>query len=170
MPDPEATLGLLVEAAIAIAGFSGVVVVFGRRAAGQWSVVERTHILNLLANTSVVLFLSLVGLLLLHADIAAETTWRIGSALWSVIAGLGVIRGVRERRAWRTDPLRASATANVALWVGVSIVVVLSLVKALALGRFWPFLAAQMWCFVTAFYSFAVLIIPSIDRDGDGAA
>ncbi len=37
VPDPNETLYLLVEAAVAIAGFSGVIVVFGRRSEGEWS-------------------------------------------------------------------------------------------------------------------------------------
>jgi hypothetical protein len=36
VPDPVETLRLLVEAAVAIAGFSGVVVVFGQRLAGDY--------------------------------------------------------------------------------------------------------------------------------------
>ena len=86
MPDPVDTLILMVEAAVAIAGFTGVVVVFGRRSTGDWSKLELIRIRNLLGTSFSVLFLSLSTLLLLHTGIGPETTWRVGSALWSVSA------------------------------------------------------------------------------------
>jgi len=59
--DPIETLMLLVEAALAMAGFSGVVIVFGRRSTGVWPRVERTRFKNLLITSFSVLFLSSFG-------------------------------------------------------------------------------------------------------------
>jgi hypothetical protein len=159
MPDPIGTLNILVEAAVAIAGFSGVVVVFGRRATGEWSPVERGRIRNLLVTSFTVLFLSLATLLLLHAGIASETTWRVGSAIWTVIAAHQVILVLRRYHTVRDDPQRASTVA-VVLMTGVTLIIItLNIGNALALSQFWPFLTAQVWLFAVACHSFALLLL-----------
>ena len=168
MPDPVETLRILVEASVAIAGFSGVVVVFGRRATGEWSELERTRIRNLLGTSFTVLFLSLVALLLLHSGIDPETTWRVGSSAWSVGATYNVILILRDRRSVRGDPQLIS-TISVALVIGATVIVVgLNLANALVLGWFWPFLTALIWLFAAACYTFALLLLPR--RRGGQAA
>ena len=90
---------LLVEAAVAITGVSGVVVVFGRRAEGEWSQLERERLVNLLTTSFSVLFLSLAALVLLHAGTDPATTWRIGSAAWSILSVFEMV--LTARRAGR---------------------------------------------------------------------
>jgi len=168
MPDPVETLRILVEASVAIAGFSGVVVVFGRRATEEWSELERSRIRNLLITSFTVLFLSLVALLLLHSGIDSETTWRVGSAAWSVSATYNLILVLRGHRSARGDPQRSSTT-SVALVIGTTIIVVgLNLANALVLGRFWPFLTALIWLFAASCYTFARLLL--LRRQGGQAA
>ena len=168
MPDPVETLRILVEASVAIAGFSGVVVVFGRRATGEWSELERTRIRNLLGTSFTVLFLSLVALLLLHSGIEPKTTWRVGSAAWSVSATYNLILVLRGHRSARGDPQRSS-TISVVLMIGASVIVLgLNLANALVLGRFWPFLTALIWLFAGACYTFSRLLL--LRRQGRQAA
>lgn len=158
MPDPVETLSILVEAAVAIAGFSGVVVVFGHRATGEWSRLERGRIRQLLVTSFTVLFLSLATLLLLHTGIAPETAWRVGSAIWLVIATHQVILVLRAIHTVRDDPQRASR-AVIVLMIGVTLIVILlNIGNVLALRQFWPFLAAQIWLFAIACYMFALLL------------
>jgi hypothetical protein len=46
------------------------------------------------------------------------------------------------------------------LIVGATLaLVILNLANALALGEFWPFLAAQIWLFAIACLSFALLLL-----------
>ncbi|MCH7600462.1 MAG: hypothetical protein IH973_11955 [Myxococcales bacterium] len=159
MPDPVDTLSILVEAAVAIAGFSGVVVVFGRRATEEWSDLEMIRIRNLLATSFAVLFLSLVTLLLLHAGVAPETTWVIGSAIWSAFVAVQVTQLLRNLHTTTGDPQRTS-TPVVALFIGVSLaLVLLNLWNALAFRQFWPFLAAQIWLFAVACFTFTLLLL-----------
>jgi hypothetical protein len=163
MPDPVETLIVLVEAAVAIAGFSGVVIVFGRRATGEWSRIERARLLNLLLMSFSVLFLSLLTLVLLHAGTAPATTWRIGSGTWSVIAIQRIAVTIRNyARIPQEDPERPGIMVPTSL-LGVSaIVVLLSLGNVIALKEFWPFLAALVWLFGLACYSFAQLLFSSV--------
>jgi len=169
MPDPVETLNLLVEAAVAVAGFSGVVIILGRRAIGEWSQIERERFLNLLLTSFMVLFLSLLALVLLHAGTPAATTWRIGSGLWSIIVIPRITVTIRDYvRVPREDSERVSV-AVVATILGISVIIVLlSFWNAFALKEFWPFLAAQVWLFAAACYLFARLLL-SPDRGGQGA-
>jgi hypothetical protein len=159
MPDPVETLTVLVEASVAIAGFSGVVIVFGHRATGEWSRIERGRFQNLLLTSFSVLFLSLLMLVLLHAGTAPGTSWRIGSGIWSIIAIQRIVVTIRDfGRIPREDPQRPGIMVPITM-LGVSILVVLlSLGNVFALMEFWPFLAAQVWLFGMACYSFARLL------------
>jgi len=159
MPDPVETLTLLVEAAVAIAGFSGVVIVFGRRATGEWTRVERARFKNLLITSFSVLFLSLLALVLLHAGASPATTWRIGSGIWSVIAIQQLVATIRNYiRIPREDPQRPGVMVPIIV-LGLSVpVVFLSFGNVFALKEFWPFLTAQVWLFGVACYSFARLL------------
>ena len=169
MPDPVETLNLLVEAAVAFAGFSGVVIVFGRRASGEWSLIERQRFLNLLLTSFMVLFLSLSALVLLHAGTAPATTWRIGSGLWSVIAIQRIAVTIRNYvRAPREDPERVGIVVVATILGGSGIVVLVSFANVFALKEFWPFLAAQVWLFAAACYFFTRLLL-SQGRGGRAA-
>jgi len=160
MPDPVETLNLLVEAAVAVAGFSGVVIVFGRRATGEWSRIEHDRFLNLLMTSFMVLFLSLLALILLHAGTAPATTWRIGSGIWSVIAIQRIVATIRKYVSIpREDPQRVGVLVVAMLLGSSGIVVLLSIGNVFALKEFWPFLAAQVWLFAAACYFFTRLLL-----------
>jgi hypothetical protein len=160
MPDPVATLMILVEASVAMAGFSGVVVVFGRRADREWSQIERIRLDNLLATSFSVLFLSLAALVLLHADTDPRTTWRIGSAVWSIIATYEIVLNARgTARVSRDDPERPPA-ASIVVSLGLTgAFALLSIANAVTMSEFWPFLAALVWLFALACYSFTRLLL-----------
>ncbi len=169
MPDPVETLIVLVEASVAIAGFSGVVIVFGRRATGEWSRIERARLRNLLWTSFMVLFLSLLTLVLLHAGTAPATTWRIGSGVWSIIAIQRIVVTIRAYvRIPREDPQSPGIMVATIILGGTVLVVLLSLGNVFALKEFWPFLAAQVWLFGMACYSFARLLF-SPGRGGQAA-
>jgi hypothetical protein len=159
MPDPVETLRLLVEVGVAVAGFSGVVVVLGRGSERPWSPIERYRLENLLGTSLTVLFLSLVALILLHAGMDPATSWRIGSALWAIVTTFEL--GVAARRiswAQRDDPDFPHAAWIVAQ-LGVSgLVVFLSAANVLVIREFWPFLAALACLFALAGYSFVRLL------------
>ena len=161
MPEPTDTLMILVEAAAAVAGFSGVVVVFGSRSAGAWSELERTRLFNLLFTSFSVLFFSLGALVLLHAELGHSTTWRIGSAGWSVLSTWQVVSVARAYSGLsRSDPDRPHVAIPVVL-LGVTFgLVVLNLYNAfIGTPEFWRFLAALVWLLAVAWYSFAQLLL-----------
>ena len=160
MPEPAETLMLLVEAAVALAGFSGVVVVFGRRSAGEWSELERTRLINLLVSAFSVLFLSLAALLLLHARVAPAITWRIGSgAILLLIVYQSIVLVRRLRSSLPDDPEVSGIRLRVFFSSGHVIVVLLNLANLVVLEEFWPFLAALVWLFGLGCSAFARLLL-----------
>jgi hypothetical protein len=168
VPDPVDTLKVLVEASVAIAGFSGVVVVFGRRAAGEWSLLDRGRLVVLLGTSFAVLFLSLGTLVLLHAGADETTTWRIGSTLWSIVAIQQIVSGARRfARIPRDDSERPTVATPVLLGV-TGLLVALNLANVWTLGEFWPFLTSLVWLFGVACFSFARLLLV-LGSDGQAA-
>ena len=160
---------ILVEVAVAITGFSGVVVVFGRRAEGEWSQIERERLVNLLTTSFAVLFLSLAALVLLHAGTDPTTTWRIGSAAWSILAVFEIVLNARRAaRGSRDDPELPHRAWLVSLLSLSGVFVLLSVANVLTMREFWPFLAALVWLFALACYSFARLLL-TIGRSNHAA-
>ncbi len=160
MPEPAETLMLLVEASVALAGFSGVVVVFGRRSAGEWSELERTRLINLLVSSFSVLFLSLAALLLLHAGVAPAITWRIGSGAFLLLIVHQSTQLVRRLRRISTDDPEVPGIRLRLFFAGGHVVMVLvSLGNLVVLGEFWPFLTTQVWSLGLGCSAFARLLL-----------
>lgn len=161
MPEPTDTLMILVEAAAAVAGFSGVVVVFGRRSAGAWSELERVRLFNLLFTSFSVLFFSLGALVLLHAKLGYSTTWRIGSVGWSMLSTWQIATVARAYSTIaRSDPNRPHVAIPVVLLGLTAGLVALNLYNAfVGTPEFWRFLAALVWLLALAWYSFAQLLL-----------
>jgi hypothetical protein len=169
MPDPADTLMILVEASVAIAGFSGVVVALGRHADGEWSQIERGRLVLLLNTSFSVLFLSLAALVLLHAGTEPTTTWRIGSATWSIIATYQTVLAARRAlQVSRDDPELPHVAWIVTVLSLTFVIILLSLANGLAMGQFWPFLAALVWLFGLACYAFARLLL-AVGQSSQGA-
>jgi hypothetical protein len=157
--DPVGTLILVVEASVALAGFSGVVVALGDRAVGDWSKYERTRLTNLLTASFVALFLSLGAIALLHAGVSDSLTWRLASLSWSPIAqGAALVAVRRFLRTPETEPGRPGRTVFLIIQISVSAVVLLQLFNAVVLAEFWPFLVALIETFGLACYSFVRLL------------
>lgn len=74
------TLVLLAELAVAIAGFSGVVVALEARGVSQWSASRRFNLRVLLQVSALVVFFSILPLILERA-IEQPASWRV--ALWA---------------------------------------------------------------------------------------
>lgn len=116
--------------------------------------------MNLLTTSFTVLFLSLAALVLLHAGTDPKTTWRIGSATWSVISTYEIVQTIRRAaRASRDDPELSNAAWIVLLLGPTGAFVLLSVANALTMREFWPFLAALVWLFGLACYSFTRLLL-----------
>lgn len=159
MVDPATTLGLLTQVSVSILGFSGVVVVFGRRTSGEWTEIERARLGNLLSTSFAVLFNSLGALVLLNADLDESTVWRIFSPFWAVGSGfMSFAGGRRILRIPLDEPSRPSDAITFTI-IGVSLLLAVVNLTNVFFGAFWPFMLGQVWLFAVACYSFRRLLI-----------
>src|SRR5262245_39180355 len=78
-------LTTLAQLGVALAGFSGIVVVLGARATGQWSSRERQLLNILLGSSGSVILWMILPLLLLAAEVAERRLWLISSAGWCIV-------------------------------------------------------------------------------------
>ena len=86
MPDPHDTLIVFAEVSVALAGFSGIVIAFGRRSHGALTPLEKRRLSNMFTFSGLVLITFLLGVSLLHWErMDAETIWRGGSGLMFMI-------------------------------------------------------------------------------------
>lgn len=92
------TLRTIAEVAIAIAGFSGVVVVFGSRAHGSWSSVEADRLWLLLAQALIVTLFAFLPILLHAGGLGARLLFRVSNGLLvPAVWAIGVQMAFRQR-------------------------------------------------------------------------
>jgi len=160
-------LSTLAEVAIAIAGFSGIVSVFGRRSSGHWSPAERARLIGLLVMSFTAVFFSVVPFVLLSIPVSESTCWRSLSLLLAAsrFVSMGVVlRVVLGERRIPASKREASLVTSVIFIAGDLLVVVALSVNAVGSGLLWPYLAAIVWVLAEAAVIFIRLVIVPISR------
>jgi len=147
-----------IETGIAVAGFSGIVVVLGRRAEGQWSPSDRVRVTLLLQTSFAAIGLSFLALALDGAGVAEPQIWKVGSACYALYAILAVFPRVRLFHTMAdTDPSFAPTLAK-GLVVVVFCVAALQAYNAVVLSAGWPFALAVIVELVVALAVFVRLL------------
>jgi hypothetical protein len=163
-------LSLLAELAIAIAGFSGIVAVFGRRSAGKWTPADRARLVGLLTLSLTAALFSVLPLVLLSVPVSDEACWRVLGLLLAaslVHSTTNVLRLVSRTRA---APISERESSLAMLWffiAGNGVAVIALLVNSLAWGVAWPYLAAILWELAQAAVLFARLIVVPLSDSTD---
>ncbi len=163
----ENALSTLAEVAIAIAGFSGIVSVFGRRSVGQWSVAERARLTGLLIMSLTALLFCLLPFVLLSIPVSESTCWRFLSVLLAFFTVAFAVRLIPLANAARRIPRnkrQASFAISVFFIAGDLLATVGLLVNGLFLGVVWPYLAALIWGLAKASTAFVRLILLPLGR------
>jgi len=158
----EEVLLTLGEVAIAVAGFSSIVAVFGRRTERPWSPVESFRLATLIANAVGPALLAFVPFALLNLHLSPRTVWGLSSAAlvaFVVAQTFWVFSKGRQRFSESGEPIR--------LWVAVSanslslIAVVLQILNIIGLWfhrELGPFLMGLLLILCIAVIQFCVLI------------
>jgi hypothetical protein len=134
-----------IEAGIAVAGFSGIVGVLGRRAEGQWSSGDRVRVALLLQTSFAAVGLSFLALALGGAGVAEPTIWKVGSASYALYVALTLLPRARILRTMLdADPSLASTLGKMVIVVVCS-VAALQAYNAVLLGVGWPFALAVIF-------------------------
>jgi hypothetical protein len=155
----DVLLSTLAQIAVALAGFSGIVVALGGRAHGEWSSRDRRLLTALLGTSGGSALLCVPPLLLASAQLPERTIWVVSSGCAVVLQGglmairAGEVAKDRDTRAREPYLLVVVFSAAVAF-------AVLQLANVFWLGVAWPHLSTIAWHLVVAFVVFVRLVLP----------
>jgi uncharacterized membrane protein len=160
MMDQHETLSTFAEIAVAIAGFSGIVIAFGRRSLGSLTQLELRRLSNLFAMSGFVMFSTLLSISLLYLE-SLEATW-----LWRGQSALVVLLGapwliIDWQRVRRLEALeRAQVKATVIYpFNGLAVIgLALQLANLVWFVAPWPFYVALVIITLFAFQQFILLV------------
>ena len=145
------TLEVLAELAIAVLGFSGVVAVLGRRAAGEWSELDRVRFQNMVRLAVLVLVLSLLPFPFYSAGFSAPRVWGWASGIGSFVCLFVVVpqaRSVSVASMWSTPGVsKLALTYALAASFTAPILLALNSAAILLEGTATPYLVATLLLF-----------------------
>jgi len=164
----EDVLLTLGEVAIAVAGFSSIVAVFGRRAQGTWSPVESFRLATLIANAVGPALLSFLPFVLENLGLSARAVWASSSSvlLSFVIAQVAwVIAGAprRFRESGESIRLWVALTANTCC-LSAGALQVLNIAGIVFQQELGPYLAGLLLLLAVAILQFCILVFSPAGR------
>jgi len=152
-------LMVIAEVAVAIAGFSAVVANFSK----NWSARKGKQLHDLLYQSGIVLFASLVPLIMSQQD-ESEVLWAISSAMYIFFALVTIARDFwKERKSGIERRTRL-------LYASPFFLAIVALAINIYLGaQAWLYLLALLLNLAFAFFSFVALLKPLIEVEEDTA-
>lgn len=155
--EPVDTLAVVIEAAVALAGFAGIVATIGREG---WNASDSLQLRNLLSTAFSALFLSVFALVLLHAGVPASTTWTTLSVAWLVVGALETLVNLRALPKQRgTEEPQVFRAVSVFWFVTAVAGLVLQVYNVAVARAFWPILVGIAWLFGLSCFSFWRLLV-----------
>ena len=155
----ESLLITYVQVAVAISGFSGIVVSLGKRGRGEWSYHERQLLYTLLGTSGGCALLSALPLVLASTGIAEPTVWSASSGC-SVVLQLGLMVARARQVVRDADTLARERWMVAGGFAGGVVCVALQLVNCVWLGVAWPHLTTITWHLAVSFIVFVRLVQP----------
>jgi len=150
-------LGNAIEVAIAMAGFSGIIVAVGRRGAGEMTSADQLRLRVLLTASGVAGAFAFAPFVLLDTGLEEGLVWRIGTAVQGV--WFVAIMLYRRRQARQLGVIFTPSTRRlVAIYLPT--IAVLSF-NAAVLGKAWPYVLGVIVQLFIAFMTFVQLLLTS---------
>jgi len=139
--DQVELLTAIIEASVALLGFSGLVIALGRRSSGEWSPVEKLRLFNLLGTGVMLLGCTLLALTLFSAGLSQDVVWALSSVAWVVIFPPYLVWALTRASRMEEDD---TITVMYRMVVGavVAVTATIQLANAASLRDFWPFFLA----------------------------
>ncbi len=157
--NPQDALTTVAEIAIAIAGFSGIAAVLGRRSDGEWAPTDVLRLRLLLRASFAIVILCFLPIVLSSASVAPKMTWALSSGaslVWFCASGVFVIREARRITRFAGESIeRRYAALILSLGVGASTLHALNVV---AVQEAWPYLAGLVAMLTLPFSQFLRLL------------
>ena len=161
--DPARILLTLAEVSVALTAFSGIAIVIGRRAGGQWTETDQTRFGGLVINGVLAVLFCLLPFLIINPVTAfTEVSWNV-VLFWA--GGIGLLEVQwRVRRMWMLVAKRLDEDSRLlpimVASLGVLVYVVLFLVAfdIVDILEFRMLIFLIMWHLFTAVYGFLRMI------------
>ena len=164
--DPGDILTLVIEYSIAIVGFSGIVIVLGRRESGEWTAVDRLRLTGLLNASFAPISMAGFALILLASKVPSEMVWKICSSAYALLYLIFASRGIR--RATKLDPSEKNTAQIFVVVVSVAAIITLLIFNAIKISSFWPFAIALAFHTALGLFNFVGLLMNAIS-DGNAS-
>ena len=168
--DQSETLRTIAEIGIALAGFTGVVAVLGRRSGGDWSPLEALRLHVLIQTSLLVVFLSFLPILLLRAA-SAETAWRTANGACGLALVVTTYVIVTRWRAsgysWEGASVRVARLLGAISTVALFLILLLQFAAALGfslLDAFLVYALGLLYLLALGAMNFVFLLLP--DKSG----
>ena len=154
----------IAQLGIALAGFTGVVAAFGRRADGHWSAAEQLQLVSLLQWSLIAAFCALSPGALVFLDIPEETRWQFATAVFAVVHALSLAWFVLRHFTIGLASFRPLDRRTAYCGVPASVIVLMAQL-GVAFGPLLPwaqfvYVVALMWVLFVAALSFAYMLLP----------
>jgi len=157
--DYQSLLLTLAEVSVALAGFSGVVSVFGRRRTEEWDPGDRLHLSFMLETSLAALFLSILPFAMFAAELSPRSTWAIMSGIFAVFLVLVVVAGLyRYRQLPSGQRMGMGRIYGVVSTLGDLSILALQLFNALGPHEFSLYLIGLIWLLFSCALSFVQLL------------
>jgi len=153
---PADFFSLVVETSITIAGFSGIVIVLGRRAAGDWSPRDRIQLRALLISSITPIAISGLGLFLLTTGIPMTYAWIICSVFAVGLFAFQMTNGIRLAKKELREQLNRVTIA--VLFFISAVVSLINILNAVAIAAFWPLALLLIWLIGVSLFNFIQLL------------
>jgi len=163
-------LATIAEIAIAVAGFSGVAAVLGRRSQGEWSPEDVFRLRALLLSSFSIVFFCFVPIVLGLAALAPSRIWALSSGAW--LAWLIFTAALRISQGRRISKATGDRLDRRYMVVLASIGVAALLLHGTNLLIFrveWPYVAAAVCILIAPFSYFFRLLRTILRTDTDAA-
>jgi hypothetical protein len=160
--DQSDILQTLAEIAVAFAGFSGVVAVFGRSDPANWSFADRMRFRTLIRSSLFAAFFCALPFCLFALHLSEEAVWRTASTFFAVYLIYAVFLIWRSMSA--ATPAEVAEISRPALTFLILMNLVglaLNLYNAAALGELGPFLLAVLLLLSESGFLFARMLLLS---------
>ena len=158
MEHADVFLGLA-EIGVAIAGFSGIVAVFGARSAGQWTPEDRLRLAFLLVCSLTVVFFSLLPFPMTALHLPVKALWRTASgllAIWLILANFLALRSIaRAQYRFQSKP---RVWLKVVVRIGDAAAVGLLSYNVIWMAEAGLFLLVLLWLLLQSVIMFAELL------------
>jgi hypothetical protein len=151
----EQALAGFIEVAIAIAGFSGLVAVFGQRSDDIWRATDQLRLRVLLTASASALLFSAAPFIVLDAGVPEATFWRMGSgaqSAWVISIAIYRLRRVKVSGVSSVMPMKIIVPL-------ILLVLLAQIANAARYGLSWVYVVGVAFQLAVAFGAFTGLLL-----------